>query len=53
MVLIINPRNITTGKVNYKVLQAQNVKCAPKPTTMSKPKEKANANQAIRYRLLG
>jgi hypothetical protein len=41
MVLIINPRNITTGKTNYKILQAQNVKCAPKPTTMSKPKEKA------------
>jgi hypothetical protein len=41
MVLIISPQCITTGKTNYKILQAQNIKGAPKPTTMSKSKEKA------------
>ena len=41
MVLIFNPKCITTGKVNYKVIQAQNIKGAPKPTTASKATEKA------------
>lgn len=41
MVLIISPKCYTNGKANYKILQAQNVKGVPKPTTMSKAKEKA------------
>jgi|TARA_R110002020_G_scaffold38146_3_gene114991 hypothetical protein len=42
MVLIVNPKNITTGKTNFKVIQGANLKNAPKPThKMSKEKTKA------------
>ena len=43
MVLIVNPRNITTQKCNMKPLQTQQTKIVPQPTKpkISKEKEKA------------
>ena len=43
MVLIVNPRNITTQKCNMKPLQTQRTKIIPQPTKPKMNKEKIKA----------
>ncbi len=43
MVLVVNPRNITTMKCNMRPLQAQKTKIVPQPTKPKMTKEKIKA----------
>lgn len=43
MVLVVNPRNITTMKCNLKPLQTQRTKIVPQPTKPKMTKEKVKA----------
>ena len=52
MVLVINPKNITTMKCNLKPLQTQRTKIVPQPTKPKMSKEKVKAIEGTGFQEL-
>ena len=52
MVLVVNPRNITTMKCNMKPLQTQRTKIVPMPTKPKITKEKVKAIEGTGFQEL-
>jgi len=52
MVLVVNPKNITTMKCNLKPLQTQRTKIVPQPTKPKMSKEKVKAIEGTGFQEL-